>query len=325
MIKSTLRLGHSTYMLSRFWYFFKRNSKSPHSALVSRIKEEIDYMRPLCKASTHKNRTTAFNAFCRFINEMALSHLSINTLSAYHIKAFERWMLDKGYKPNYVALHMRCLRSVFNHINGRGKELLGDVRTSNCQTEKRAVDENTIREIKNMRLPAGSHLALARDIFLFCFLCMGIPLIDAVNLKKSQVKGRTISYRREKTGRLVSIPVGKEISILLQKLSPSRSPYLLPVLSTNDKTEAMRQYKCFFQRYRRALLKISERLDSDVLLTSYTPRHTWASIAYHHGGNLNAIARACGHANANVTYSYISDISNAELVNICDLVIKAIK
>ena len=164
-----------------------------------------------------------------------------------------------------------------------------------------------------LRIGNGTSIALARDIFLFCFYGMGIPLIDAVMLRKSQLQGGYISYRRQKTNRKVKIRVSAELQRLLDLLSPADSPYLLPILTTNDRTEAKRQYRRFYQRYMRALAKIATLSNLDYRITSYTPRHSWASIAYKNNVDINIIARALGHANTNITYAYIKEINDSQL------------
>jgi len=281
-------------------------------------------MRRQSSASTHKNRVTAVNTFERFLLTANMP-LKLKNLTADHIKAFERWAFDQGMSPGYVALHMRNLRAIINHLDGRGRQLFEHVRTSNCQTEKRAVSEETIRQIRALPLAEDSNLSRARDIFLFTFFGMGIPLVDAVNIKKSQLANGHISYRRQKTGRMVKIKVGKELQQLINRLMLPDSPYLLPVLTTTDKRNIQEQYKRFYQRYLRALSKISQTLTLDFKLTSYTPRHSWASIAYKHNAGVNTIAQALGHANANITYAYIKEISNTQLDRVNEIVIKAVQ
>lgn len=300
--------------------------KSFKNSAVKQLREEIALSRNLCKESTHKNKVTAVNAFERFLAETQpySTMISIESITPDDIKAFEYWLLNHGYSPNYTALHMRCLRALLNRINGKGSLLFRNVRTSNCQTMKRAVNAYTIKQLNSMKLPFGSAIAMARDIFLFCFHCMGIPLIDAVMLKKNQLMGKYISYRRQKTGRMINIPISHELSQLIQRFSASSSNYLLPILKSDNKTEIYLQYKRFYQRYRRNLIKLNNLLDGDVHLTSYTARHTWASIVYQHGGSINAIARALGHSNTNTTYSYIRDISDSELASTNEIAIKAV-
>ena len=300
------------------------NKVSKTSQLIERLRKEIDAARSQCSYSTHKNRITAVNFFELYIKDAKLGRITLKHLTPELIKALERWALDKGYKPGYVALHMRCLRSLINRINGRGNELFRNIHTANCQTEKRAVSEDTIKQIRQLQLPANSNLALARDIFLFCFCGMGIPLIDAVMLKKSQLHDGHLIYNRRKTNRMVKIPICHELQQVIERLSSKNSPCLLPVITGNG-TDKMRQYKSFYQRYMRSLAKIEKMINSDCHLTSYTPRHSWASIAYKQGISINEIAQALGHSNANITYHYVMELSSLQLAIANNKVLMAVQ
>jgi len=313
----------------RFKIRWRINLKPRHQKATSRqllvdlLRQKVEDMRLQSSASTHKNRVTAVNAFGRFQTFFKVP-ITLSNISDEHIKAFEQWAINEGMRQGYVALHMRCLRTIINHINGLGNQLFKHVRTANCQTEKRAVNENIIRQIRELPLPDRSSQALARDIFLFCFYGMGIPLVDAVRLKKNQWQNGCITYRRKKTGRLVKIKIEPEQERLLKRLMPENSPYLLPVLTTTDRTLMQQQYRRFYQRYMRALTSISQRVGLDMPLTSYTPRHSWASIAYKLNGNVNTIAQALGHANANITYAYIKEIGDEQLANVNATVMHAV-
>ena len=302
----------------------KKQASTP--SLIDLLRQTTDRLRPLCSNSTHKNRVTAVNNFEKYLLQASRndSPITVRNITAADVKAYELWAFEQGFNEGYISLNMRSLRVLFNHINNSGTELFKLVRTSNCQTKKRAVSEDTIKQIRQLKLQEGTNLELARDIFLFCFHGMGIPLIDAIQLKKSQLKGNEITYHRQKTKRMVTITVNEELKDILNHLAPKDSPYLLPVLTTEDRTEARRQYKRFYQRYMRALAKLETMLDADCHLTSYTPRHSWASIAYSRGVDINIIAQALGHANSNITYLYIKEINNFLLKKANDIVTKAV-
>lgn len=323
MIATRLTYEH---LKSNFLGIVYKATPSRGASIIDQLRQELERTRSQCAPSTNKNKLTAINAFEKFLNECLPGKIvTTRTLSEHHIKSFEQWALDNGNLPGYVALHMRCLRALIKGFNKNGYKLFGDVNTSCCQTKKRAVNEETLKRIMTMKLPKGPFIALARDYFLLCFFGMGIPLIDAVYIKRKNYKGGILTYYRHKTHRMVTINVEKELKELLDRLATDDSPYLLPVLTSKDPEECRRQYRRFYQRYSRALAKISKMLGLDIRLTSYVPRHSWASIAYKNGIDVNTIASALGHANTNVTYTYLKEICNDQLGRANQVVIKSIK
>lgn len=292
---------------------------------IARAREEIEKTNSLCSRSTTKNRKTAVNAFERFLQEEGKAGLTADGLTCDMIKAFETWQLEQSLRLSYVRCNHRNLRVIVDRITGRGKDIFKGVRTSNTQTEKRAVDEETIKRLEESRFPEGSRKTLARYVFLFCFYAMGIPLIDAAYLKKKQYKDGQIIYYRHKTHRQVKVKVTPELKQIIDKLSPKDSPYLLPILTSEDRDEAERQYKRFQQKYNRTLAEISEEFGMEAHLTSYTPRHTWASIAFAKGISINVISQALGHSNTRTTQNYIRELRCDQLEDANMVVIRHTK
>lgn len=290
------------------------------------MRQTIAETRGEYSQSTCENYVTAVNSLEKYLNQTEPCQLlTPSTVTPGQIKAFELWMLDSGLKPNYVAQQLRSLRALINRINNRGKELFGKVRTSPYPTAKRAVDEETIHKIAALKLPHCSREAFARDIFVFCFLCMGIPLIDAVYLKKSQIKDKIITYFRHKTRIMVRVKVADELQEIINRISPVDSDYLLPILHGNDEQQHKQQYRRFYQKYMRELKKLSAMMQLENNLTSYTPRHSWASIAHKKGIYINVISQALGHSNTKTTSIYIKEIENEQLEQANKIVISAIK
>lgn len=312
---------------------YTRISLRGNKQLVTQEQELVNQLRQAIKKSsgefaksTRENYITAVNSLEKFLTQtMSGEVLTPDTLTAGQVKTFELWMLDSDHTPNYVAQIMSSLRAVINRINNRGKELFARVRTSPYPTAKRAVTEETINRIESIKLPESSRVAQARDIFMVCFLGMGIPLIDAAYLKKKQLKDGIISYFRHKTRIMVRVKVTDELQQIINRLSPADSDFLLPVLRGTDEQQHKLQYRRFYQKYMRELRKISGWLELESHLTSYTPRHSWASIAHKKGVYINIISQALGHSNTKTTSIYIKEIENEQLEQANKIVINAIK
>lgn len=95
------------------------------------------------------------------------------------------------------------------------------------------------------------------------------------------------------------------------------SPYLFPILKgsvTND--WALREnYLGQLRRFNDRLGELAGRLFSgSVKLSSYTPRHTWATLMFHAGVSVGLISEAMGHSSIQVTENYLKPFGN-ERVN----------
>ncbi|MFK2235473.1 tyrosine-type recombinase/integrase [Bacteroides fragilis] len=70
------------------------------------------------------------------------------------------------------------------------------------------------------------------------------------------------------------------------------------------------------------LAKIASLLLPGVEISSYTARHTWATLAFHAGVPIGIISKALGHSSIKVTETYLKpfenekvDVANDELIS----------
>lgn len=295
--------------------------------MLDRMRQDIETARRLRTYSTTKNCITAVNALERFFVEQmpVLAEKPVSALTADHLRHFALWNSQRGVCENTIACYMRSLRSIVNRIIPNRTALFASVRTSNVKTRKRAITVDDVRHMETLQLAKGSADEMARDLFLFCIYATGMPLIDAAHIKKSQLRDGCISYYRHKTHAMVNVKVHSELWRLLSRLSVGDSPYLLPILQSYHEETTRREYLRFYQRYSSALRRLSKKLGMEGHVTSYTPRHTWASLAFEIGNELNPIGQALGHTNSNTTLSYIREINDSQVDKVNRSVLAYIK
>lgn len=245
--------------------------------------------------------------------------ISFSEITPALLKSYEQYMFVKGCKRNTVSLYMRMLRSICNQAARNGifempGGLFDEVFTGTDPSEKRAVSPSVIRKIREIELPDDSSLDFSRDLFLLSFYLRGIPFVDLIHLRKSDVNHGVLRYRRSKTRRLLTVNLESCASEIFRKYASrvKRSPYLLPVISAKGK-EAYRQYQSALRSYNLHLHKLSGLLGIKVNLTSYVARHSWATAAYRQGIPVAVISESMGHASEKVTYAYLTSFDNRTL------------
>ena len=80
----------------------------------------------------------------------------------------------------------------------------------------------------------------------------------------------------------------------------SASPYLFPILDARirDSWQSYRNYQDALRHFNRKLGQVMSRLLPGVRVSSYTVRHTWATLAFHSGQPVGIISQALGHSSA---------------------------
>ena len=285
--------------------------KRPSGAMfLNRASKEIERIKTSLSYSTIENYKTALRAFSRY-----LAHdVDISSINHELLKGFERWLRSKNLCMNSVSCYMRSLRSLLNRIGANSQsQVFKGIYTGRAKTEKRAIDETDIISIKQAKLCPRSFLSLVRDIFLFSYYALGMPFVDIAFLRRSQISDNQLVYYRHKTGQRVVVPLEPCMMEIINRYQ-SGSCYVFPLLCSGDPQEAYKEYLSMLNRYNRNLKSLARKAGVNIRLTSYTARHTWASVANASNVDMPVISKALGHINPQTTLTYIKEINDDRLV-----------
>ena len=136
----------------------------------------------------------------------------------------------------------------------------------------------------------------AVDVARLIFYLIGINTVDLFNLE--EYDGGYIHYRRAKTGTLYSIKVEPEAAALLEKYRGREH-----LLNFRERFKHLESFKAKINKTLKGIASKDPRIP---VMTSYTFRHTWATLAAELDIPKETIAAGLGHAqNATVTDVYI--------------------
>lgn len=238
------------------------------------------------------------------------------------LKEYEDWLAGQQSSPNTISTYMRTLQAVYNRwmspgIEGYNPVLFKDVYTKVESRTKRALTAEQMEQLRNTDF---SVLTLRQQqvltYFLLMFMLRGMPFIDLAHLRKSDLRNRRITYRRHKTGKLMVVDVPSDAMRLLQKYrDKTDSEYLFPLLHGGlFMEEHHHRYQETLRHFNRELARLMKQLLPGVSVSSYTARHTWATLAYHNGVPVGLISQSLGHSSIRVTMTYLKPF-DAEVID----------
>lgn len=250
---------------------------------------------------------------------------TFNIVTEQFVESYNTFLIQRGVVRNTISFYMRIFRSVYNKaVTQKIIEQtfpFKNVYTGVDRTRKRAVTETVISQLLSIDLKKSKALQFARDLFIFSFYARGMAFVDIVYLKKSNIQNGYITYVRHKTGQELTIRIETRLQNIINQYEKKDSPYLFPILNTEDENKAYSQYEIALNYYNRQLKRLSKLLEPNINLSSYTPRHTWATLAFHAGVPIGIISKALGHSSIKVTESYLKpfenekvDVANDELI-----------
>ena len=240
--------------------------------------------------TAHVYRST-LNAILTF---QGSDRLSFREITPEWLKHFEGSLRARGCSWNTVSTYLRTLRAVYNRAVDLRKasyvpHLFRSVYTGTRADRRRALDMEDMKKVFARLLQSDAitpAMKGAQELFILMFLLRGLPFVDLAYLRKSDLRGNVISYRRRKTGRPLSVTLTTEAMFLLQKYMnrEEQSPYLFPILHSDEGSPK-----------------------------AYTARHTWATTAYYCEIHPGIISEAMGHSSITVTETYLKPFRNKKI------------
>ena len=240
------------------------------------------------------------------------------------LKGFEVYLRSRGCSWNTVSTYLRTFRAVYNRAVDLQKApyvpyLFRSVYTGTRADHKRALGDEDMKKVFARLLQSDAitpAMKGAQELFILMFLLRGLPFVDLAYLRKSDLRGNVISYRRRKTGRPLSVTLTTEAMFLLQKYMnrEEQSPYLFPILHSDEGSpKAYREYQLALRNFNYQLELLGKALGLKDRLSSYTARHTWATTAYYCEIHPGIISEAMGHSSITVTETYLKPFRNKKI------------
>lgn len=286
---------------------------SAHLSFLAYIKSRVEALRLSGRDGTAANYERALKSFKAFLCGV---DISVASVTADVIEAYEVYLAGRGIMRNSVSFYMRNLRSVYNKAvrEGLASQTLPFqyVYTGVDRTRKKAVTENVVVDLYKMTLPCGDQrLALARDMFVFSFCARGMAFVDMAFLKRSDVCGEYICYARKKTGQQLKVKVDSHIKDIINRYSCRGSKYVFPIITAESTSGAYHEYRKALNEYNRQLSRLATRMQGVGKLSSYTARHSWATIARDHDVPISVISAGLGHSSEQTTRIYLAALDNS--------------
>ena len=254
---------------------------------------------------------------------------TFNIVTEQFVESYNTFLIQRGVVRNTISFYMRIFRSVYNKaVTQKIIEQtfpFKNVYTGVDRTRKRAVTETVISQLLSIDLKKSKALQFARDLFIFSFYARGMAFVDIVYLKKSNIQNGYITYVRHKTGQELTIRIETRLQNIINQYEKKDSPYLFPILNTEDENKAYSQYEIALNYYNRQLKRLSKLLEPNINLSSYTPRHTWATTARNKNVPLSIISAGMGHSSEKTTLIYLQKIDNSIIDEVNKAIIDSIK
>ena len=273
------------------------------------IKYHNEDMQGKLKWGTQKNYYTTQKYLSKFLlKNHRTTDIYLRELDYNFIIKFEKYL--RGHVPedhqkpmgnNTVMKHIERLRKLVNlsvKLGWLDRDPFANFKSQFIKTERGFLSLQELRAVEEKRFTIG-RLQLVKDLFVFsCYT--SLSYIDVINLKEDNISigidGELwIHYRREKTTKMIRIPLLPQALAIMEKyrskIRPKTEESLFPRISN--------------QKLNSYLKEIADLCQIKKNLTFHIARHTFATtVTLSNGIPIETVSKLLGHSRISTTQIY---------------------
>ena len=316
-IQHEFRLQNKDFTLDEFEDAFRGIKKEQSPSVLAFFDEIIDELMTTNKVGNAR----AYQETKLSLFKFASDDLVFKQITTRFLEKYELHMRKKGNQDGGISFKMRTLRALFNTAIRRElvkqdiypfkKYKVSKLKGSNT---KKALTADEFNRIKELDISMHPHLINPYHYFFFSFYTRGMNFVDMMKLTWRDIQGDKIIYTRSKTKGKFVISILPPVQKILDYYK-SRNPstiYVFPILlkeGLSPQQIAYRKKKTLGQ-FNKGLKEIASLANVDKKITSYVARHSYATIMKQLGVSTDKISESMGHANLQVTMTYLKEFGN---------------
>ena len=280
------------------------------------IARKMDESKSNGKINTYYRYRNTMNALQGFGGR----NISFDSVSVSWLKRCENFWRREGKCSTTINIYMRSLRCVMHEALAGGilkpgnfPFVPGGYRIPAAQERKMALSRRDIIAIMNWKGDEKSEYW--RDMWMFSYLCNGINFRDMLFLRRSNIIDGEIVFTRSKTStslkrpKIIHATLLKEMAEIIEKhgngIDGPKNVMLFKHASGNESPQETANVVRNAISSGNAVMKvIAEEIGIDHIST-YTARHTYATVLMKSGVDISFISKSLGHSNIQVTEAYL--------------------
>jgi integrase/recombinase XerD len=256
--------------------------------------------------------------------------LTFDQVTPDFLNSYENWMLQQNRSQTTVSIYLRCLQAVFND------KIAEDSRISSLypfgrrkyqvpasHNIKKALPIADIKKLFDYSPSPGTTEALSLDLWKFSYLCNGINITDICRLRYKNIDGNFIHFTRKKTAtkskadqREISVhalPLAMEIIKRYGVNPPDPDSFVFPFLKDGmTPAKQLMTVKQLTKNINKYIKRIAVTCGLSSDITTYTARHSFATVLKRAGASTEYISEQLGHHDLKTTENYLDSFEDSE-------------
>lgn len=261
------------------------------------------------------------------IQKFAGRSIYFSDITVEWLQKYEQYFIGLGRSYTTLGMYCRAIRHLMNEAkkNGIITETqypfgVNKYHIKKGESRKLAL---TMQQIKQLvTYEDGTECTEKyRDLWFFSYLCNGINFSDLVKLRYENISNGELYFVRTKTAKTskekkeICVIVTPEMENIIKRWGnrkKSGKTFIFPYLNEGDSIEEEKKKVQYLIRHcNKRLRMISETLGLPKV-TTYTARHSYATVLKRSGANIAYISESLGHSDLKTTENYLASFEREE-------------
>ncbi|MBT4412369.1 MAG: site-specific integrase [Bacteroidetes bacterium] len=316
---------HIDYLIDRDTFTFENLNLRLKKGITTNFKTAIKSKIKTLELNDQLGSAESYTSTLKKVSEYQSKELSFADITPTWLKSFEKFLLKDGKAYTTIGIYLRNIR----HIMNQGKELgiisdaqypFKDYKIPKGEGRKLALSLDQINKVMTYPLTTDKETE-CRDLWYFSFLCNGANISDILRLKFSNIENGEVCFYRQKTKdssrtkKMIVAVLLPEMQSIIDKWGSSskRSDnYVFPYFYKGiTPVEEKKNIKNVTRIINRKIKAIGIGLGFGNIST-YTARHSFATILYFSGSPIGFISESIGHSDQKTTTAYLDSFKKEE-------------
>ena len=286
-------------------------------------------MRSMIEECRKEGRT---NSYFRYrstllnLEKYAGGSIAFTSITPEWLKRCEEFWMQDGKSATTVSIYMKTMKSVMNKAVEEGYLSSsaypfgrGGYTVPKSSVRKLALSKNQIKQLIDYSGP--EMLEMYRDLWVFSYLCNGINFRDMLFLRYSDIVDGEICFVRSKTRyayggqKIIKAVLAPKMAEIISRWGNERtSPDTLIfkfAKGSEDEYGATMLVRRVVCKCNTALKQIALELGIPAF-TTYSARHSFATIMQRNGAGIPFISECLGHSSLAMTETYLAGFGKEE-------------
>ena len=300
--------------------------------LNTMFKAKIDELRKSGRIGT----MLVYDNVLKGVERFAGKNVLLEAVTTNWVRRYADFLRNEGKAQTTISINLRHLRALLNDAKRLGvlKESQypfgrGRYEIQAGTGRKMALTLEQIGQIANYD-DGSEATAKYRDYWLFLYLCNGINVADFVKLKYRDIVNGEICFIRQKTEstsrilRDIQAVLTPPMQTIIDRWGQTPYPdaFIFPILTgKEDAITRKNKTKYLTRAINKRMKEVGEKLGIGNIST-YTARHSFATVLKRAGANIAYISESLGHQDLKTTENYLASFEREERVKNAELLTK---